>query len=82
MNAKTPHNCTFVYSHTTFLETLDRWQKEQIKAFPHRETDIKVCVMGIQHFMRSSQVKDAKMIVSGDIDTFEIKMPEELIPDL
>ncbi len=81
MSLTTPQNCTYVFSQTTFMDSLAEWQKAQIKAYPHKEDFIKTVVLGMQYYMRSAEVKEAKMIVGGDIDSFEIIMPDDLMAD-
>lgn len=73
---KNIENVTFVASLTTFNEALEKWRKEQIKAYPKQKNRIDTCCVGIQYFIRSQQCVDAKMILSGDIASFPIEMPE------
>lgn len=75
---KSPNNITYVFSHTTLLDALKEWEKEQIENYPHQEERIKTTTVAMQYFMHSQQVKDHKMIVSGDPNDFEIEMPEKL----
>ncbi len=71
-------NVTYVFSHTTLLEALKEWEEEQIKQYPHQKERIQTTVVAMQHFFRSQQVVDHKMIVSGDPNNFDIVMPEQL----
>jgi len=69
------NNTTYVFSHTTLLEALQEWEQEQIESYPKQEERIKITVVAMQHFLRSEQVKNHKMILSGNPDDIEIKMP-------
>ena len=69
-------NVTYVFSHTTLLEALEEWQQEQIKNFPHQEERIKIAGVAVQYFLRSKQVLQHKMIVSGNPEDFVIEMPD------
>ncbi len=69
-------NVTYVFSHKTLLEALEEWQQEQIRNFPHQEERIKIAGVAMQYFLRSKQVLEHKMIVSGNPEDFVIEMPE------
>lgn len=73
---KTASNVTYVFSHTTLLEALQEWQEEQIEAYPKQEERIKITTVAMQYFLRSQQVQDHKMIVSGNPEDFAIEMPD------
>ena len=68
-------NVTYVFSHTTLLEALKEWELEQVEHYPHQEERIQIATVAMQHFLRSQQVKDHKMIVSGEPNDFVIEMP-------
>jgi len=68
-------NVTYVFTHKTMLEALGEWEQEQIKSYPNQKERIQITVLAMQHFLRSSQVKDHKMIISGNPENFELKMP-------
>ena len=68
-------NTTYVFSHTTLLEALKEWETEQIENYPHQSEKIQTTVVAMQHFLRSQQVKDHKMFISGEPENFDIKMP-------
>lgn len=68
-------NITYVFSHTTLLEALKEWELEQVEHYPHQEERIQIATVAMQHFLRSQQVKDHKMIVSGEPNDFVIEMP-------
>ncbi len=68
-------NVTYVFSHTTLLEALKEWELEQIEHYPKQEERIQIATIAMQHFLRSQQVKDHKMIVSGEPNDFVIEMP-------
>jgi len=79
MDNNNPHktrNVTYVFSYTTLLEALNEWQEEQIAAYPHQEERIKTTTVAMQYFLRSKQVLDHKMIVSGNPEDFVIQMPD------
>ncbi len=57
------------------IEALEEWEQEQIENYPHQAERIQTTVVAMQHFLRSSQIKDHKMIISGEPEKFEIKMP-------
>ena len=69
-------NVTYVFSHKTLLEALEEWQKEQIRNFPQQEERIKIAGVAMQYFLRSKQVLEHKMIVSGNPEDFVIEMPD------
>ena len=69
-------NVTYVFSHTTFLEALKDWEKEQIEHYPNQKERIQITTVAMQYFFRSQQVKDHKMIISGNPDDFIIEMPD------
>lgn len=71
-------NVTYVFSHTTLMDALKTWEKEQLEHYPKQQERIQVTVVAMQHFFRSQQVKDHKMIVSGDPENFVIEMPYSL----
>ena len=73
--SKEPTNVTYVFSHTTLLEALSEWELEQVEHYPHQEERIQIATVAMQHFLRSQQVKDHKMIVSGEPNDFVIEMP-------
>jgi hypothetical protein len=79
-NKKDPYqvntNVTYVFSHKTLLEALEEWQQEQIRNFPHQEERIKITGVAMQYFLRSKQVLEHKMIVSGNPEDFVIEMPD------
>ena len=76
-------NVTYVFSHTTLLEALKEWEQEQIEHYPKQQERIQTTVVAMQYFLRSQQVKDHKMIVNGDPESFVIQMPDSLnIDDL
>lgn len=68
-------NTTYVFSHTTFLTALEEWETEQIENYPHQEERVQTTVVAMQHFLRSQQVKDHKMFISGEPENVEIKIP-------
>ncbi len=68
-------NVTYVFSHTTLLDALKDWELEQIEHYPKQQERIQITVVAMQHFLRSQQVKDHKMIVNGDPENFVIAMP-------
>jgi hypothetical protein len=68
-------NVTYVFSHTTLLEALKEWELEQVEHYPHQEERIQIASVAMQHFLRSQQVKDHKMIVSGEPNDFVIEIP-------
>lgn len=70
-------NVTYVFSHTTFLEALKDWEKEQIEHYPNQKERIQITTVAMQYFFRSQQVKDHKMIISGNPDDFIIEMPND-----
>ena len=71
-------NVTYVFSHTTLLEALKEWEEEQLKHYPQQKERIQTTVVAMQHFFRSEQVVDHKMIVSGSPQAIDIVMPEQL----
>jgi hypothetical protein len=73
--SKNPANVTYVFSHTTLIEALKEWELEQVEHYPQQEERIQIAVLAMQHFLRSHQVKDHKMIVSGEPNDFVIEMP-------
>jgi len=75
------NNVTYVFSHSTLLEALQEWEQEQIQNFPKQEERIQITVVAMQHFLRSEQVKNHKMILSGNPDDIEIEMPSSLDKD-
>jgi hypothetical protein len=68
-------NVTYVFSHTTLLEALKEWELEQVKHYPLQEERIQIATVAMQYFLRSQQVRDHKMIVSGEPNDIEIVMP-------
>ncbi len=70
-----PKNVTYVFSHTTLLEALKEWELEQVEHYPKQQERIQIAAVAMQHFLRSQQVKDHKMIVSGEPNDFVIEMP-------
>ena len=68
-------NVTYVFTHTTLLEALSGWEKEQVKNYPQQAERIQITVVAMQHFLRSQQVKDHKMIISGEPENLELKIP-------
>jgi len=68
-------NVTYVFSQTTLLEALKEWELEQVENYPQQKERIQIAVIAMQHFLRSQQVKDHKMIVSGEPNDFVIEMP-------
>lgn len=74
-NEEKINNVTYVFSHTTLLAALQEWQHEQIKAYPQQEERINITTVAMQYFLRSQQVLDHKMIVSGNPEDFAIEMP-------
>jgi hypothetical protein len=74
-NSLNPTNVTYVFSHTTLLEALKEWELEQIEHYPNQVERIQIAAVAMQHFLRSQQVKDHKMIVSGEPNDFVIEMP-------
>jgi len=68
-------NATFIFNWTTMLEALEDWEQEQIESYPHQSERIQITVVAMQHFLRSSQIKDHKMIISGEPENFEVKIP-------
>ncbi len=68
-------NVTYVFSHTTLLEALKEWESEQIEHYANQKERIQIATVAMQHFLRSQQVKDHKMIVSGEPNDFVIEMP-------
>ena len=77
-NLNTP-NVTYVFSHTTLLEALKEWEEEQIEHYPNQAERIQITVVAMQHFLRSQQVKDHKMIVSGEPENFVIDLPKSIL---
>ncbi len=75
-NTKEVTNVTYVFSHTTLLEALKEWQQEQIEHFPDQEERINITTVAMQYFLRSKQVLEHKMIVSGNPKDFMIEMPD------
>jgi len=73
---KPQNNITYVFSHTTLLDALKEWQIEQIESYPHQKERIQTTVVAMQHFLRSQQVQEHKMIMSGDPDSIEIDLPK------
>jgi len=71
-------NVTYVFSHTTLLDALKDWELEQIKHYPKQKERIQITTVAMQHFLRSQQVKDHKMIIGGDPENFVIQIPESL----
>lgn len=71
-------NVTYVFSHTTLMGALKDWEQEQIENFPNQKERIQISVVAMQHFFRSQQVLDHKMVISGDPENFVIEMPESL----
>ncbi|MEE9351982.1 MAG: hypothetical protein V3U78_06945 [Thiotrichaceae bacterium] len=71
-------NPTYIFSHSTLLEALEEWELEQIKHFPHQAERVQTTVVAMQHFLRSRQVKDHKMLMSGEPAGFIIKKPVSL----
>lgn len=72
------NNVTYVFTHSTLLDALKEWEKEQIEHYPHQRERIQTTVVAMQHFLRSKQVRNHKMIMSGDPHDFEIAMPRSL----
>ena len=77
-NQNTP-NVTYVFSQTTLLDALKEWEEEQIKHYPNQVERIQITVVAMQHFLRSQQVKDHKMIVSGEPENFVIDLPKSIL---
>ena len=75
---KSIKNVTYVFSHNTLLAALKEWEKEQIEHYPEQKERIQITVVAMQHFLRSQQVMDHKMIMNGDPHEFVIEMPESL----
>ena len=75
MSKKIP-NVTYVFSHTMLLEALHEWQAEQIEHYPHQKERIDTTVVAMQYFLRSKQMRDHKMFVSGNPEDFVIEMPD------
>ena len=75
---KNSNNTTYVFSHSTFLQALEEWEAEQIKAYPKQKERIQITVLAMQDFLQSEQVKAHKMILSGNPENHEIKMPLSL----
>jgi len=75
-NTDTVQNVTYVFSHTTLLDSLKEWEKEQIEHFPKQKERIQITVVAMQHFLRSQQIIDHKMIVNGDPENFVIEIPD------
>ncbi len=73
------NNITYVFSHTTLLEALSDWEADQIEHYPHQAERIQITVVAMQHFLRSQQVKDHKMIVSGEPNDFVLKFPKSIL---
>lgn len=71
-------NITYIFSHTTLLEALKEWEQEQIEHYPNQQERIQTTVVAMQHFLRSQQVFDHKMIMSGNPEDFVIEMPDSL----
>jgi hypothetical protein len=78
--SKSIKNVTYVFSHNTLLAALKEWEKEQIEHYPNQKERIQITVVAMQHFLRSQQVMDHKMIMNGDPKDFVIEMPESLGP--
>ena len=76
---KNENNITYVFSHSTLLEALQEWELEQIEYFPQQAERIQITVVALQHFLRSQQVKDHKMIVSGEDNDFVIDFPKSIL---
>jgi len=78
MSDMNTNNPTFVFTWTSFLETLEEWRKKQIEAYPHKSDDINICFLAMQDYMQSEEVFNNKMVLSGDPKTLPIKtLPEE-----
>jgi len=60
------------------MDALKDWEQEQIEHFPNQKERIQISVLAMQHFFRSQQVLDHKMVISGDPENFVIEMPESL----
>jgi len=75
---KDNNNVTYVFSHSTLLDALQEWEQEQIQHFPNQEERIKITVVAMQHFLRSEQVRNHKMILSGNPDEIDIAVPSSL----
>ncbi len=75
---KSIKNVTYIFSHTTLLSALKEWEKEQIEHYPQQKERIQITVVAMQHFLRSKQVMEHKMIMNGDPHDFVIDMPESL----
>ncbi len=76
---KDQNNITYVFSHSTLLEALTEWEKEQIEHYPNQAERIQITVVAMQHFLRSQQVKDHKMIMSGEPNNFVIDLPKSIL---
>ena len=74
-NSANTTNVTYVFSHTTLLEALKEWESEQVEYYPHQQERIQIATVAMQHFLRSQQVKNHKMIVSGEPNDIEIEIP-------
>ena len=72
-------NVTYVFSHTTLLEALKEWELEQVEHYPHQKERIQIATVAMQHFLRSQQVKDHKMIISGEDNDFVIDFPQSIL---
>lgn len=68
-------NATYVFTHQTFLDALNEWENDQVKNYPKQAERIQITVLAMQHFLQSQQVKDHKMIISGEPENFDIKIP-------
>ena len=71
-------NTTYVFSHTTMIEALKEWESEQIDAYPKQKEKIQTTVVAMQHFLRSDNIKNHKMILSGNPDDNDIVVPTAL----
>jgi len=72
------NNTTYVFSHSTLLQALEEWEQEQLKEFPKQKERIQITVVAMQHFLQSKQVRDHKMILSGEPKDSDIQMPSSL----
>ena len=75
---KDQKNITYVFSHSTLLDALKEWEQEQIANYPKQKERIQITVVAMQHFLRSKQVLDHKMILAGNPEEIDIEMPETL----
>ena len=78
MTNVTNKDAVYAFSHSTLLKALAEWEKTQIKDFPNQSEKIQTTVIAMQYFMQSAEIRDNKMLVSGDNSDFIIEKPVTL----